>query len=81
MSPLMKSVLTFDTLHAPKLITFLYYVGLVGLLVGGISAIFAGNILQGIIGTAVGVLLVRVGCEVWMVFFKMNEALQEIRKK
>jgi len=77
----MKSLLTFDTLHAPKLITLLYYVGLLGVLVAGISTIFAGGIAQGIVSIVVGVPLVRVGCEVWMVLFMINEALQEIRKK
>jgi len=77
----MKALLTFDTMLAPKLITFLYYMGLIGLLLWGMFTMAAGNIIQGISGTVFGALSMRVACEVWIVFFKMNEALQEIRKK
>ena len=81
MNPLIKILLTFDILLAPSFITLLYYMGLLGIFLGGLSAIFAGKIIKGIMIVVVGTMLVRVGCEMWLVFFRMNEALQEIRKK
>jgi hypothetical protein len=85
----MKALLSFDTFVAPKLITILYYLGLLGVVFSGISMIFTagvyGSLLGGLVGgiltIVVGALFVRVVCEAWMVFFKMNEALQEIRNK
>lgn len=87
----MKELLSFDAMVAPKLITVLYYLGLVVVLLSGVGVIFAptafgGSVtlwsfVQGILTIAFGILFVRVTCEAWIVFFKMNEALQEIRKK
>ena len=77
----MKDFLSFDTMLAPKLIVLLYWLGLLGVLGAGVTAIFAGQILYGVLTIVFGVLAVRVACEVWIVFFKINEALQEIRKK
>ncbi|MCL2643909.1 MAG: DUF4282 domain-containing protein [Betaproteobacteria bacterium] len=77
----MKALLTFDTMLAPKLITLLYYLGLIGVLIGGIGSIATGRIIPGILTLVVGGLLVRVSCEIWIIFFKMNETLQEIRNK
>jgi len=85
----MKAFLSFDTMLAPKLITFLYYLGLVGVVFAGVSTIVSGyalgslmgGLIGGVLTIAFGVLVVRVVCEAWIIFFKMNEALQEIRKK
>jgi hypothetical protein len=85
----MKEFLSFDTMLTPKLITIFYYLGLLGVLSSGLATITAisslSNMLFGLIAgvlvIAIGFLFVRVGCEAWIVLFKMNDALQEIRKK
>ena len=78
----MKALLSFDTLVTPKIIVVIYYLLLLLVLVGGLATIFAaGQPLQGILAIVVGGLGVRVYCEICIIFFKMNEALQELRKK
>jgi hypothetical protein len=82
----MKEFLSFDTMLTPKIITIIYYLGLLGVVLAGLGAIFGGafsfpSLLTGVLIILFGGLLVRVYCELMIVFFKMNEALQEIRKK
>lgn len=77
----MKELLSFDTMLTPKIITVIYFLSLLGMLLAGIFSIVSGSIIPGIVTIVVGSLLVRVYCELLIVVFKMNEALQEIRKK
>ena len=77
----MKELLTFDTMITPKIIIVIYVLSLIGVLVSGIGLIIGGSILAGLITIPVGALFVRVYCELFVVLFKINEALQEIRKK
>lgn len=77
----MNELLKFDTMITPKIIGFIYYLLLIAVVVSGIAAIVGGNFLPGIGILVFGGVLVRVYCELFVVFFKMNEALQELRKK
>lgn len=84
----MKNLLFFNKMITPNIITFIYWLMLVGAVFGGIGIMFsgyggfsAGNFFGGlftIIGGAVGA---RIWCELLIVLFKMNEALQEMRHK
>ena len=83
----MKDVLYFDNMLTPKLITFLYWLLLVVAVVSGIGAWFSGyggffqRLITGLgimIGGALGA---RIWCELLIVLFKMNEALQDLRSK
>jgi hypothetical protein len=81
---MLPDLLAFDTMITPKLITWIYYLLLLIVLLTGLSAMFNGGFLGlvgGLLGIIVGALWVRVSCELMIVFFKMNESLQEIRKK
>ncbi len=84
----MKDVLFFDNMLTPKIITFVYWILLLAAVVGGLSSMFAGyggftlgkfflGLLYGV-GGAIGA---RIWCELMIVLFKMNEALQELRSK
>jgi hypothetical protein len=77
----MKSLLNFDTMLTPKIITIIYFLMLAGVLIGGVIAIFSAKIIPGVLLVLFGVLGTRVYCEILIVVFKMNEALQELRKK
>jgi uncharacterized membrane protein len=83
----MRDVLFFDKMITPKIITFIYWVLLVVVVIGGLGWIFAGHgnffgrLFAGIFGAVAGAIAVRIWCELLIVLFKMNEALQEIRKK
>ena len=77
----MKELLTFDTMITPKIIVVIYVLSLLSVLVTGVLTIIGGSIFTGLIIIPVGALFARVYCELFVVLFKINEALQEIRKK
>ncbi|MBA4151515.1 MAG: hypothetical protein C0509_03045 [Acinetobacter sp.] len=79
----MKSILYFDSMLTPRIITFVYWMLLLMAVLGGLTTMFSGvggfvMSLFMIVGGAVGA---RIGCELMIVLFKMNEALQELRQK
>lgn len=82
----MKNILLFEEMLTPRIITMVYWLGLVMALVVGIQVMSSGygfSFGQFVAGLAamVGVALAfRIWCELLIIFFKMNEALQDIRK-
>ena len=84
----MNDILNFDKMLTPKIITVVYWIMLLGVAVGGLGSIFAGpggfsisSFFMGIVYAVGGAVAVRIWCELLIVAFKMNEALQEIRNK
>ncbi len=83
----MKDLLFFEKLITPKFITIIYWLMLAGIVIGGLYRIFAGyggfmsRFFMGLVFIVLGAVAARVWCELLIVLFKMNEALQEIRKK
>lgn len=90
----MKQYLYFDDMISPKVITFIYWLLLLGVAFGGLAMLvsafglmkyngFAGFGMLVLVPLVVvaGALLVRIYCEVMIVLFKINEALQDIRLK
>ena len=84
---MLKSLLTFDQMITPKLITVLYWLGLIGVLFSGIATIFVSNAYDGvffsvlIIGLAAiifGGLGVRISCELIILSFNIYGKLKEI---
>ncbi|HRP71879.1 MAG TPA: DUF4282 domain-containing protein [Luteimonas sp.] len=91
----MRDLLFFDSMITPKIITFIYWILLAAIVVGALMIVGNGfkamdySVMAGLgmifvampaylVGSA---LLARVYCEVMIVLFRMNEALQEIRGK
>ena len=83
------NLVTFNgEMVTPKIITVLYWLMLLVVLFSGLGFMFGGgaaghwflSFIGGLIGIAVGAIMVRVYCELMIVLFKMNEALQDIRK-
>ena len=72
----MKDIFFFDSMLTPKIIIFIYWLGLISVVVGAIATMFSdygggfwsglGVLLFGLIGT-------RVWCELLIVLFKINE--------
>ncbi|NCC24675.1 MAG: DUF4282 domain-containing protein [Deltaproteobacteria bacterium] len=82
----MRDLLFFDKMLTPKIITIVYWLILLGVALGALTTIFGGGFtigkfFMGLIGAAFGALFARIWCELMIVLFKMNEALQEIRNK
>lgn len=84
----MKSVLSFDAMLTPKLVTGLYYLLLLIALVSGVGVMFINahtgvtviNALTGVLTIFFGAIGARIWCELMIVIFKINENLQFIRE-
>ena len=86
--------LNFDKMIAGSIVKFLYWLGIVIILLFGFGTI-AGSIntmgynaglglLQlfvGLVGIAFGIILWRVVCEIYLTFVAMNDKLGQIRDK
>lgn len=80
----MKEILFFDSMLTPKIITFVYWLLLVVAGVGGIGSMFGGYggfSVMGVLYAIGGAIAARIWCELLIVLFKMNDALQELRNK
>ncbi len=77
----MRDLLFFDSMLTPKIITFVYWLLLAGVILGALGAIFSGQILSGI-GVLVGGLVgVRIWCELLIVLFKVNDNIKALADK
>jgi hypothetical protein len=76
-----KQLFFFDTMLTPKIITLVYWLMLLGAVGGGLATLFNGSFLIGLGTILGGAVSARIICELLIVAFKMNEALQEIRTK
>ena len=83
----MKSVLTFESMITPKIITFLYWLLLLGVAVGGVGAMLSfgrvsfASFATGLLVMAGGALAARIWCELLIVLFKINEHMQTVSKR
>ncbi len=84
----MKDIFNFDHMLTPKIITIIYWLLLLFALIAGLGSMFGGpegftivKFFIGILITAGGAIGARIWCELLIVLFKMNEALQEIKDK
>lgn len=84
----MRDLFFFDNMLTPKVITLVYWLLLLAAVISGIAAWFAGfegftfgNFIKGLFIMAGGAIAARIWCELLIVLFKMNEALQELRRK
>ena len=76
-----KDFLFFDKMVMPKVITFIYWLALLGCVIGGLVTMFSSSFLTGLMIIIGGAIAARLYGEIFMVLFKMNEALQDIRSK
>ncbi|HEY8521283.1 MAG TPA: DUF4282 domain-containing protein [Gammaproteobacteria bacterium] len=76
-----RQVLFFDNMLTPKLITFIYWLFLIGVVIAGVGLMLAQSFLGGLLTLIAGLVFARIWCEMLIVIFKINEALQIIRAK
>jgi uncharacterized protein DUF4282 len=76
-----QDLLFLNSMITPKVMTFIYWLLLASCVIGGLVSMFTVNFLAGLFGMLVGVVMVRVWCELVIVLFRINEALQAIRAK
>ena len=77
----LRDLLFFDKMVMPKVITFIYWLALLGCVIGGLVTMFTSSFLTGLMIIIGGAIAARLYGEIFMVMFKMNEALQAIRNK
>lgn len=90
----MKDMFFFDNMLTPKIITFVYWLLLLAAVVGGLGSMLVvdlggygdrgftvGKFFMGLLYMVGGAIAARIWCELLIVLFKMNEALQELRHK
>lgn len=73
--------LKFDKMISATLIKWLFYISLVVVVLGGLFLMFTDSFIFGLLAIILGVLFVRVYCEVMIVLFKIHESLIEIKNK
>jgi hypothetical protein len=80
----MRSLLYFDAMITPRIITFVYWLLLAGAVMAGGATMagvgawtFAGAA-SGLVVASAGGLAARVGCELLIVLFKINESMESV---
>lgn len=76
-----KDVLFFDRMLTSQIILVVYWLLLLSAVLGGLTLIVSGSFISGIGSAVGGAVGARIMCELLIVVFKMNEALQDIRSK
>lgn len=79
----MRDIFFFDSMLTPKIIIFIYWLGLISVVIGAIDSMFSS---YGGFWSGLGILLfglngTRVWCELLIVLFKINENLQKIANR
>lgn len=70
-----------NSMVTPKVMTFIYWITLLGWVISGVVVMFTYNFFAGLCIIPLGALLARMWCELVIVLFRINEALQDIRAK
>jgi len=85
-------LLSFEKMVAESVLKFVYFVGLIGIVIFGLVTFFGsfavlhysgikgiGTMVAAVIGTGLGCLIWRVTCELWLLGFRIYDRLGEIR--
>ena len=75
----MRNLFSFDTLITPTFIHFVYWLGIAVAALTGVTTILSGSLVKGLLIMVAGPIVVRVGCEVLIVLFHINDHLAAIR--
>jgi len=82
----MKFVFFFDSMLTPKIITFVYWLALLGVVIAALTTMFVGGVSFGKFLMGVGVLVgggvgARIWCELLIVLFKIHENIRKIAER
>lgn len=73
-----KDFLFFEKMLTPQIVVALYWLSLIGVVVGGIAAIFTGEFIKGLMILVFGIIAVRIYCEFITVIFQLNKNVKAI---
>lgn len=76
-----KDFLAFKKMITPTFIQVIFWLGVAGCVIGGLAAMFTVDFLQGLIMLILGPIMVRIYCEIMIVFFRMQQSLHEMNSK
>lgn len=88
MNNLVSDFLSFRRMITPLIIQILFWIGVIVSVIAGLIMIVSGTssdyggggeVLIGLLVIAIGPFVVRIWCELLILFFRMNETLTEIR--
>ncbi len=88
MDQLLKDLLTFRKMLTPLIIQVLFWIGVTAAILSGLGAIVAGFnapfgggaiVFGGLVQIVLGPILIRVFCELAIVFFTINDTLTDIK--
>lgn len=76
----------FDSMLTPKIINFVYWLALLGVVVSGLTSMFAGGLtfatfLMGLFIIVGGAIAARIWCELLIVLFKIHENIHKLAEK
>lgn len=75
-----KDYLFFRRMFIPFLIEFVFWIGILASVVTGIANFYQGFVVQGLVTIIVGPILVRMICEYFIVLFRINDTLTDIKE-
>ena len=81
--PMAQKVLFFNEMLTPSLIRLAYWLCLLAVVWTGLGYMFAGgfaSFIEGIAFIATGAILARVGAELVILLFKLNENMEQVTK-
>lgn len=82
---MLKNVLFFEKMLTPKIITFVYWMALLGCVIGAVSVMFMssrsgfGGPIPGLLILIGGPFIVRIWLELFIVLFKINDHMRDLR--
>jgi len=77
----MKDFFLFRRMLTPMLLQLLFWLTVLGCIVTSISNFINGDIMRGLQILILGPIIARIGAEVLILFFRMNETLTDIKNK
>ena len=80
----MRDIFFFDSMLTPKIITFVYWLMLLGSVISSLSIMFSkygGGFLYGLGVLVAGIIASRIWCELLIVLFKIHGNLKKIANK
>ncbi|MGE4366829.1 DUF4282 domain-containing protein [Thermomonas sp.] len=84
----MRDVFFLDSMLTPKIITLVYWVGLLGAVFAGLSSMFGGwggfnfyRFLAGLFIMVAGAIGVRIWCELLIILFKIHENIRRLAER
>lgn len=75
----MRDFLLFRRMLTPILLQIIFWLGVIACIVSGIAGLFRREWINGLEIILLGPIMVRIFCELLILFFRMNETLTEIK--